>query len=590
MSVKPIHHYSMENPASVYDEEALTALELAARTAGKVNECSQAFNKLETETTEHLAKQDQDIDEAVDYMKDNIRETTASELAGMKENGEFAEIIEGQVFTDFSKRTNWVVTPEQFGAKGDGVADDTQAIMSAIETGKTVVMDKEYRIDTLTPPMGAEVVVNGVLHVYGTINIYYPDIKFTGSGRIRCEGAVCFTLKGIGNTSTTYCKNFYIGPELNVDGYMDKDCTAFLITAEEGADGVVVYPEINCKIRMFKYGIHSLYSGTDKAWFTSLRCRSIIENCRYAVTLDWHGSGSVFDIVVQPLVVKTGVNEDETPLVKVGSNCIVKCMPWDMGTAPNKYAVYATGTQNTLEVPNYRKYVGSKYPDANNTTFITNRYFNVPSTYIQGGETQPFTMPYDSTNDLAINAGNNKVSLTVTPSNLAGAIKNLLACKGSQAYQYYIANATAPDGVVLEFDFPEAVALRQMFVTGETPPDTVKFEYKNTSGEWVHLKTCVAGEDYRKKSGSENYAWWQFVYSYADGFTYPAKFAKGVRITMTTATSMVISKIHIGAVNNIMPTKMGDDLIATSFKIKGSDGKFYDITVQNGSLVATAEA
>lgn len=38
MSINPIKHYSLTNPASIYDEEALTALELAARTAGKVNE------------------------------------------------------------------------------------------------------------------------------------------------------------------------------------------------------------------------------------------------------------------------------------------------------------------------------------------------------------------------------------------------------------------------------------------------------------------------------------------------------------------------------------------------------------------------
>lgn len=62
MSLKPLpHHYSMENPASVYDEEAMTALELAGRTTAKVNETVEAFNKLEKETNEHLAKQDADI-------------------------------------------------------------------------------------------------------------------------------------------------------------------------------------------------------------------------------------------------------------------------------------------------------------------------------------------------------------------------------------------------------------------------------------------------------------------------------------------------------------------------------------------------
>ncbi len=62
MPLNPLnHHYSMENPASVYDEEAMTALELAGRTTAKVNETVEAFNQLETETTEHLENQDKAI-------------------------------------------------------------------------------------------------------------------------------------------------------------------------------------------------------------------------------------------------------------------------------------------------------------------------------------------------------------------------------------------------------------------------------------------------------------------------------------------------------------------------------------------------
>ena len=43
--MEKINHYSLENPASVYDEEALTALELSARTAAKVNGCVDAVNE-----------------------------------------------------------------------------------------------------------------------------------------------------------------------------------------------------------------------------------------------------------------------------------------------------------------------------------------------------------------------------------------------------------------------------------------------------------------------------------------------------------------------------------------------------------------
>lgn len=204
MSVKPIHHYSMENPASVYDEEALTALELAARTAGKVNECVQAFNnhedythkviqEHETKTTEHLEKQDQEIDEAVDYMKDSIRETTAGELAGMKENGEFAEIIESQVFTDFSNRTGWVVTPEQFGAKGDGVTDDSQAFIQALATGKTVELGNKVYVlrEAVNLPVGGKIVgsKNSIVWAYAP-TVFHITEKNTISGfTIRVKGA-----------------------------------------------------------------------------------------------------------------------------------------------------------------------------------------------------------------------------------------------------------------------------------------------------------------------------------------------------------------------------------------------------------------
>lgn len=44
--VKPINHYSLETPATVYDEVAMTTLQLAARTAAKVNECVGEVNKI----------------------------------------------------------------------------------------------------------------------------------------------------------------------------------------------------------------------------------------------------------------------------------------------------------------------------------------------------------------------------------------------------------------------------------------------------------------------------------------------------------------------------------------------------------------
>ena len=55
MSINPIKHYSLTNPASIYDEEALTSLELAARTAGKVNEVIGDNNNFKTEQEQKTA-------------------------------------------------------------------------------------------------------------------------------------------------------------------------------------------------------------------------------------------------------------------------------------------------------------------------------------------------------------------------------------------------------------------------------------------------------------------------------------------------------------------------------------------------------
>lgn len=45
--IDKLGHYSLTSPASIYDEEAMTALELAGRTAGKVNECVEVINQLD---------------------------------------------------------------------------------------------------------------------------------------------------------------------------------------------------------------------------------------------------------------------------------------------------------------------------------------------------------------------------------------------------------------------------------------------------------------------------------------------------------------------------------------------------------------
>ena len=83
-------HYSMTNPATVYDEEALTALELAGRTASKVNEIIDSQNNLEKSTAEQLENQNEEIKKQETNI---IPSAVKTEMITQINNGTFANEI-----------------------------------------------------------------------------------------------------------------------------------------------------------------------------------------------------------------------------------------------------------------------------------------------------------------------------------------------------------------------------------------------------------------------------------------------------------------------------------------------------------------
>ena len=95
-------HYSFTNPASIHDEEALTALELAGRQAVKINEVINDQNNLRTETENHLDQQDGNIDQRMDaqdkaIQKMNDETMPAKVVAEMQRkinDGTFADEID----------------------------------------------------------------------------------------------------------------------------------------------------------------------------------------------------------------------------------------------------------------------------------------------------------------------------------------------------------------------------------------------------------------------------------------------------------------------------------------------------------------
>ena len=72
------------------------------------------------------------VSDAVLHMKTNLNTTLENLLYEMKDAGQLIGVIESEVF----------VTPQMFGASGNGIVDDTTAIQLAIDSGKPVVFPK----------------------------------------------------------------------------------------------------------------------------------------------------------------------------------------------------------------------------------------------------------------------------------------------------------------------------------------------------------------------------------------------------------------------------------------------------------------
>lgn len=84
-------HYAFNNPATVHDEEALTALELAGRQGAKINELVTAYNTLEADTSDRLEAQDNDIKNQKETV---IPTTIRNEVQNQIDNGTFDEAID----------------------------------------------------------------------------------------------------------------------------------------------------------------------------------------------------------------------------------------------------------------------------------------------------------------------------------------------------------------------------------------------------------------------------------------------------------------------------------------------------------------
>lgn len=210
MPIKPLNHYSLTNPASIYDEEALTALELAGRTAAKVNENVEAFNKLETETNKHLTEQDAaipkkieasvkehiesgDFDAQIDESLNHLNERVDNLIAHMNPNGtiDSAELTDIRVRYDGSVEVNAGTVTRKLDKAISEYAPivsknlfNPKAIKKSRMVGDTIDGDTEWETRDISEPIEVEECTD--ITVY--MNCKIETIVFYGKDGARIGG------------------------------------------------------------------------------------------------------------------------------------------------------------------------------------------------------------------------------------------------------------------------------------------------------------------------------------------------------------------------------------------------------------------
>ncbi len=160
------------------------------------------------------------------------------------------------------------VTPEMFGAVGDGVTDDTEAIQKAINTGKRVVLDKSYIVtSTLISPSSLNLAGNGVVRYRGDAYLFESQkdynkiegLQIIGNNENGLFSGVGYNFRMIGSRISNFRNvlNFEdvertYAPYLYFEGVKIVEVQTFIESVDSINNCVLINCTFNCVVAVFK--------------------------------------------------------------------------------------------------------------------------------------------------------------------------------------------------------------------------------------------------------------------------------------------------------------------------------------------------
>lgn len=269
-----IEHFMLpEHTNTLYEKEAISSIELTKEVADKLNEIIDSLNGFGADDLAWKQEQEGIIRKGVLYMKDNLI-NSLHDLLKLYDSGTLKKYVL-ETYGKELEQIRYFITPQMFGAVGDGVTNDIEAIEKAIES-----MNEG---EVLYFPKGTYLMTGH------KVEVYKNNVTFTGEGLIKTDfgfevTASNFKAFGVRMEGTTYSEN----------------CRAFNI--KPYATYIKNFTFKDCQFKNFFYAVSAVggsynFDGTEEE--TGYRIRDfVIENC-YSETYTDNNTGHFQAIQVE---------------------------------------------------------------------------------------------------------------------------------------------------------------------------------------------------------------------------------------------------------------------------------------------------
>ena len=165
--LKPFRFWCQKVLPLVYDN-SMSYYELLCKVVDYLNKTMQDVDTLEGDV-QGLHDAYVKLQDYVNHYFDNldVQDEINNKLDQMVQDGTLANIIDNEIFSELKYKTEDYVTPEMYGAKGDGITDDTVAIQTAINENKNIYFNTKTYLIT------APIIINKQVKLFGSGNGSY---------------------------------------------------------------------------------------------------------------------------------------------------------------------------------------------------------------------------------------------------------------------------------------------------------------------------------------------------------------------------------------------------------------------------------